>query len=152
MISLCNHCLPSRPQEQDTGWLTSRAPWFCLPRASWKTRLEVWMKTKGRTPEWTVPFFKCHACKTLRTVSAMSNIAASFRVFASLTVVAVGHFLAGRQSQTAPTSINWEPLKMKVSCAPVLNWKIVLTVLLSSFRGYGAPSAGHFYNSTVITN
>lgn len=80
VISLYNHCLTSCPQEQDTGWLTSRAPWFCLPRASWETRLEVWVKTKARTPEWTVPFFKCHACKTFRNVSAMSTIAASFRV------------------------------------------------------------------------
>lgn len=43
----------------------SQGQWCCLPRVLWEMPMEVWMGKKGRAQEWTVPFFKCHACKTI---------------------------------------------------------------------------------------
>lgn len=62
LVPYCHNpcCLP---QDQDTDWEMSQGQWCCRPRVLWEMLMVTWMGKRGQAQEWTVPFFKCHACK-----------------------------------------------------------------------------------------
>lgn len=74
------HTQYCHPQDQDTGWVMFQGRWYYLPRAWLETLMEVWIVKMEQAQEWTVPFFKCHGCKT---------VCSSMQAYYALTVVNV---------------------------------------------------------------